>query len=107
MTSSSSANLALIIGSSVTRSPACARVSNVAPSDSPLVAAEVRGDDKGVAPHGVGCPLGDDLARLHAIDVVGDRQDQRKVVFDEDQRRVELLLHALDQGTERLGFALG
>ena len=28
-------------------------------------------------------------------------------MFDEDQRGVELLLHALDQGSERLGFALG
>ncbi len=54
----------------------------------------------------VRCALGDDLARLEAVDAVADRQDQRQVVLDDDECRVELLLHALDQRPERLGLAL-
>ena len=53
-----------------------------------------------------GRALGDHRARLHAVDAVADRQDHREVVLDDDERRVELLLHALDQRAERLGLAL-
>ena len=55
----------------------------------------------------VGRALGDDPTGLHAVHAVGDRHDQREIVLDDDQGRVQLQLHPLDQGTERLGFALG
>ena len=82
-------------------------VVRLVPSARALVGSEVRRDDDGVAAYGFRYALGDDAARLHAIDVIGDREDQRKVVFDQDQSCIELLLHALDQGAERLGLALG
>ena len=44
---------------------------------------------------------------LHAVHAVGDRHDQRQVVLDDDQGRVQLLLHPLDQRPEGLGLALG
>ena len=50
--------------------------------------------------------LGDDPTGLQAVDAGADREDQRKVVLDDDQRRIELLLHAEDQRAERLGLAL-
>ena len=53
-----------------------------------------------------GATFDDDLARFEAVDAVADREDQRQVVLDDDERRVELLLHAQDQRAERFGFAL-
>ena len=64
-------------------------------------------DDERVVADVVGRALGDDRAGLEAVDAVADRQDQRQVVLDDDERGVELLLHPLDQRAERLGLALG
>ena len=55
----------------------------------------------------LGQALGDHPTGLEAVDPAADRQDQREVVLDHDQRGVELLLHPQDQRTERLGLALG
>ena len=71
-----------------------------------LVGTEVRRDDERITANGVGRAFGDDGAGLHAIHPVGDRHDQRQVVLDDNQRRVELLLHPFDQRAERLGFSL-
>ena len=78
----------------------------VAALDRAVVGAEVRRDDARVVADLAGRALGDDRARLEAVDPVADRQDQRQVVLDDDERGVELLLHALDQRAERLGLAL-
>ena len=53
-----------------------------------------------------GQALGDDPPGLEAVDAVADRQDQREVVLDDDERGVELLLDPQDQRAERLGLAL-
>ena len=46
------------------------------------------------------------LPGFEAVDAVADREDQRQVVLDDDEGRVELLLDAQDQRPERFGFAL-
>ena len=56
----------------------------------PLVGAQVRRDDARVgADLGRGA-LGDHTTGLQAVDPVADREDQRQVVLDDDQRGVEL-----------------
>ena len=49
-------------------------------------------DDARVVAHVGRQALGDDRARFEAVDAVADRQDQREVVLDDDERGVELLL---------------
>ena len=46
------------------------------------------------------------LPGFEAVDAVADREDQRQVVLDDDEGRVELLLDPQDQRPERFGFAL-
>ena len=82
-------------------------VAVLASFDGAFVGAEVARDDLRVGADRFGVALGDDGAGFHAVDPVGDAHDQRHVVLDHDHGRVEVLLDALDQRAERLGFTLG
>ena len=64
-------------------------------------------DHERVGAHVGGRAFGDDAPGFEAVHAVADRQDQRQVVLDDDERGVELGLDALDQRAERLGLALG
>ena len=82
-------------------------VAVLASFDGAFVGSEVAGDDQRIGADRFGVTFGDDGAGFHAIDPVGDAHDQRHVVFDHDHGCIEVLLDALDQRAERLGFTLG
>ena len=76
------------------------------PVDGPLVRAEIAGDHPGVVAHRGRVALGNDRPGLQAVHPVADAHDERHVVLNEEDRRVELPLHGDDERTEGLGLAL-